>query len=59
MSIETAALDVVIFVKTHEYPAPMSDDFNVLTDKLDRLETELRRAGLLRGNVKPLEVRLP
>ena len=43
--ILNAAFDVSCFVKTHEYPKEMSNEFFELTMLMDKLETELRKGG--------------
>lgn len=47
-SIIDAALELVLYVKTHEYPKEGTDKFFRLTQLLDQLETSLRKAGILK-----------
>ena len=47
-----AAIDLLRFTKHNDYPEFMSEGFNTLTNKIDILETELRRAGVIRGQLE-------
>ena len=47
-SIIDAALELVLYVKTHEYPKEGTDEFFQLTRLMDQLETSLRQAGILK-----------
>jgi len=44
------AVELCIFVKTHEYPKEMSNDFLELTGLFDKLETKLREAGIVNND---------
>ena len=47
LAVINAAIELTIFVKMHEYPKEMSEDFFKLTELCDRQETALRAAGYL------------
>ncbi len=47
LAVIDAAVELTVFVKMHEYPKEMSDDFFELTKLCDRQETALRAAGYL------------
>lgn len=41
-AILDVAVKLCVFVKTHEYPQHLSEEFNILTQLFDELERELR-----------------
>jgi hypothetical protein len=46
-SIIDAAVELCVFCKTHGYPSFPSDNFFILTDLIDKLDTALRKNGLM------------
>ena len=44
------AVELCVFVKTHEYPKERSNDFLELTGLFDKLETKLRAAGMVNND---------
>ena len=47
-SVVDAALELLLWTKVHEYPQENSEQFFEYVSKLDRLETALRAANILR-----------
>lgn len=54
--LKDIAVELYVFVKTHEYPAPVSDDFFELTRLFDKLETTLKKLNIVPKNERVTKV---
>lgn len=53
ISVVDAAVELCAFCRMHGYPKEGTPDFFKLTEMVDKLDTALRRGGLIAQNLSP------
>jgi hypothetical protein len=51
VGVVNAAVELIKFTKSHEYPEEHTKEWMTFTQLLDSLETELRRAGIVNNKI--------
>jgi hypothetical protein len=58
-SVVDAAVELCAFCRMNGYPKEMTPEFQKLTELVDRLDTALRRGGLIAQNLTPTRTEPP